>query len=65
MDAAKPRIESLNPLVTVETVSSLAILEQGTVEGSLRDVDIVCITDADRDTMVSNSSARNADITDT
>ncbi|OCB89067.1 hypothetical protein A7U60_g3750 [Sanghuangporus baumii] len=51
VDAAKPRIESLNPLVTVETIPSLASLEPGVMQASLEDVDLVCVTDLDRNTM--------------
>ncbi|KAL5524470.1 AOS1 [Sanghuangporus sanghuang] len=52
VDAAKPRIESLNPLVTVETIPSLASLEPGVMQASLEDVDLVCVTDLDRNTMM-------------
>ncbi|TFK40631.1 hypothetical protein BDQ12DRAFT_601382 [Crucibulum laeve] len=48
LDAAKVRIESLNPLVTVETVSDSSILEDGALETLIRTVDLVCVTDWDR-----------------
>ena len=54
VDAAKPHIESLNPLVKVEVASSLSVL---TNEEALRtllvDVDLVCVTDLDQASAVS------------
>jgi ubiquitin-like 1-activating enzyme E1 A len=55
VDAAKSRIESLNPLVAVETLSSMSVLDDEHLEKTLHAVDMVCITDADRETMVSES----------
>ncbi|THH27759.1 hypothetical protein EUX98_g6428 [Antrodiella citrinella] len=48
VDAAKPRIESLNPLVKVETLSDSAALQPENIRALLQDVDMVCVTDLDR-----------------
>ncbi|KAI0755292.1 hypothetical protein C8Q80DRAFT_423967 [Daedaleopsis nitida] len=52
VDVAKARIESLNPLVAVETVSDPSVLENDALETLLAGVDLVCVTDLDRDTLV-------------
>ena len=52
MDAARTRIESLNPLVTVETIPSLAPLEPNNIGETLKGVDLVCITDSSREFVV-------------
>jgi ubiquitin-like 1-activating enzyme E1 A len=52
VDAAKARIESLNPLVTVETISSPEVLRNNTLEQLISTVDLVCVTDSDRDDLV-------------
>ncbi|KAL0960927.1 hypothetical protein HGRIS_005934 [Hohenbuehelia grisea] len=51
-EAAKGRIESLNPLVTVETVPSFAALERDALDGTLQSVDLVCVTDWTRDDLI-------------
>ncbi|KAI0820421.1 hypothetical protein BC628DRAFT_1397368 [Trametes gibbosa] len=51
VDAAKARIESLNPLVAVETVSDPSVLEGDAYEKLLQGVDMVCVTDSDRNTL--------------
>ena len=53
MDAAKSRIESLNPLVAVEALTSPSVLEQEVLETLVQSVDLVCITDSGRDFLVS------------
>lgn len=53
VDAAKSNIESLNPLVTVETVSDPSVLEGDALDKLLDGVDMVCVTDSDRNTLVS------------
>lgn len=53
MDAAKSRIESLNPLVAVEALTSPSVLEQEELERLVQSVDLVCITDSGRDFLVS------------
>lgn len=53
MDAAKSHIESLNPLVVVETVSDPSVLEGDALDKLLNGVDMVCVTDSDRNTLVS------------
>lgn len=56
MVAAKARIESLNPLVQVEVITSLdALSDDKTAEATLRMADIVCVTDSDRQELVSLS----------
>ncbi|KAJ7505451.1 hypothetical protein B0H11DRAFT_2340356 [Mycena galericulata] len=52
VDAAKDRIESLNPLVTVETVSTFAGLEGPDFDATIRAVDLVCVTDWDREGLI-------------
>ncbi|KAF8798777.1 hypothetical protein BYT27DRAFT_7122537 [Phlegmacium glaucopus] len=47
LDAAKSRIESLNPLVTVETMSEPSVLEDERFESVVKAVDLVCVTDWD------------------
>ncbi|KZT09311.1 uncharacterized protein LAESUDRAFT_723044 [Laetiporus sulphureus 93-53] len=51
-EAAKARIESLNPLVTVETISAAPALEGDALDALVRDVDMVCVTDSDRETLI-------------
>lgn len=53
VNAAKARIESLNPLVTVEAYSTLALLDEANLDTTLQNVDLVCITDSDRETLAS------------
>ncbi|KAJ7043967.1 hypothetical protein C8F04DRAFT_1071130 [Mycena alexandri] len=52
VDAAKDRIESLNPLVTVETITTFAGLEGPDFDATIRGVDLVCITDWNREGLV-------------
>ena len=52
VDAAKAKIESLNPLVTVETISDGSVLEGDALVQLLGGVDMVCVTDSDRSTLV-------------
>jgi ubiquitin-like 1-activating enzyme E1 A len=54
VDAAKSRIESLNPLVTVETMTSPTALERDGFDALVQGVDLVCITDSERDFLVSD-----------
>ena len=53
LDAAKSRIESLNPLVTVETISDVSVLEDEQFESIVKMVDLVCVTDWDERGIVS------------
>lgn len=55
MDAAKPRIESLNPLVTVETVANGFSYQSAEFESLIERVDLVCITDESKDRLVRSS----------
>ncbi|TFK27985.1 hypothetical protein FA15DRAFT_665739 [Coprinopsis marcescibilis] len=52
LDAAKSRIESLNPLVTVETVSRDLPADSPDFESLIQNVDLVCATDEARDTLI-------------
>lgn len=53
LDAAKSRIESLNPLVIVETIADGSISKVEDLESIIQNVDLVCVTDWDRDGLVS------------
>jgi ubiquitin-like 1-activating enzyme E1 A len=56
VDAAKPHIESLNPLVKVEVAHDLGILtNEEALNALLADVDVVCVTDLDQASAVSRS----------
>ncbi|KAJ4482268.1 hypothetical protein J3R30DRAFT_3458188 [Lentinula aciculospora] len=52
VEAAKARIEDLNPLVTVETVPSFNVLNNQNFESTVNGVDLVCITEWDRDDLI-------------
>ena len=49
--AAKPRIESLNPLVSVEGFTDVTINDKR-FDSIISSVDLVCVTDLDRDSFV-------------
>ena len=49
LDVAKPRIESL---VNVEVVTDLPTLEGSVFENLVQKVDMVCMTDYDRESLV-------------
>ncbi|KAI0647712.1 hypothetical protein C8Q79DRAFT_905348 [Trametes meyenii] len=57
VDAAKARIESLNPLVAVETLSDATVLEGVALDTLLSGVDMVCVTDLDRNTLANLNDA--------
>src|SRR5258705_13771903 len=52
--AAKPRIESLNPLVAVEIFTDITIKDER-FDNIISSVDLVCATDLDRDSLVCSS----------
>ncbi|GJE88373.1 ubiquitin-activating enzyme E1-like protein [Phanerochaete sordida] len=52
VDAAKSHIESLNPLVAVETLQDPALLEGDGLDKLIKDVDLVCVTDWDREGLI-------------
>jgi ubiquitin-like 1-activating enzyme E1 A len=54
LEAAKSRVESLNPLVTVETITTPSALEGDAFDALVKTVDLVCVTDWDRDGLVSS-----------
>ncbi|PAV16890.1 sumo-activating enzyme subunit 1 [Pyrrhoderma noxium] len=60
VEVAKPRIESLNPLVTIETISSLDPIEPENIEATLKDIDIMCMTDIDTRLMMRVNEACRA-----
>ncbi|KAG8755709.1 hypothetical protein FRC11_005855, partial [Ceratobasidium sp. 423] len=61
VEAAKPRIQSLNPLVDVVAVSDLGILSDDQLDKTLADVDLVCATDCQKDEMLRlNDACRRA-----
>ncbi|KAI0316818.1 hypothetical protein OF83DRAFT_214152 [Amylostereum chailletii] len=57
VDAAKARIEGLNPLVVVETVSDASVLEERNLDALVRGVDLVCVTDSDKDSFIRMNAA--------
>ena len=52
MDAAKARVEGLNPLVIVEKLSQTSALEQQGLDALVQSADLICMTDWDRDSLV-------------
>ncbi|KAF8758685.1 ThiF family [Rhizoctonia solani] len=61
VEAAKPRIQSLNPLVDVVAVSDLGILSDDQLDKTLAGVDLVCATDCQKDEMLRlNDACRRA-----
>jgi len=52
VDAAKDRIESLNPLVTVETIATFTELEGPDFDATIQGVDLVCVTDWNREGLI-------------
>lgn len=52
VEAAKPRIQSLNPLVDVVAVSDLDILSDEKLDETLAGVDLVCATDCQKNEML-------------
>jgi len=61
VDAAKSRIESLNPLVAVEAMTSPTALEREAFDALVQGVDLVCITDSERDFLIrANEACRRA-----
>ncbi|KAH9980227.1 hypothetical protein BGW80DRAFT_1274162 [Lactifluus volemus] len=61
VDAAKSRIESLNPLVAVETMTSPTAMEREGFDALVQGVDLVCITDSERDFLIrANEACRRA-----
>ncbi|CAL1712549.1 unnamed protein product [Somion occarium] len=52
VEVAKPRIESLNPLVTVETISDPSLSEGENLDLLINTADLVCVTDWDREGLI-------------
>ncbi|KAF9046430.1 hypothetical protein BJ165DRAFT_1471644 [Panaeolus papilionaceus] len=52
LDAAKTRIESLNPLVTVETVTESSASNEEWLESIVKTVDLVCVTDWNKEGLI-------------
>ncbi|KAF8558232.1 hypothetical protein OG21DRAFT_1455660 [Imleria badia] len=52
VDAAKTRIESLNPLVTIQAVSHDVLQERESLDAMVRSVDLVCVTDWHREGLI-------------
>lgn len=53
VEAARARVESLNPLVTVETLATPLSLEADALDTLVHNVDMVCVTDTDKESLVS------------
>jgi ubiquitin-like 1-activating enzyme E1 A len=54
--AAKARIQSLNPLVKIETIDRSDVMEKDGLWAIVQSVDLVCMTDWNRESLVSVSS---------
>ncbi|KAI0061633.1 hypothetical protein BV25DRAFT_1805342 [Artomyces pyxidatus] len=52
VDAARARIQGLNPLVNVEIISTASVLERDKLDGLVQGVDLVCVTDSERDFLI-------------
>ncbi|KAF9241139.1 hypothetical protein BU15DRAFT_45213 [Melanogaster broomeanus] len=52
VDAAKARIENLNPLVAVQAMKHHTLLERESLDALVMSVDLVCVTDWDRDGLI-------------
>lgn len=52
VDAAKPRIENLNPLVTIQGLSHDVLQKPEVLDALVGSVDLVCVTDWDREGLV-------------
>jgi len=57
VDAAKSRVESLNPLVAVETLIDLSVWDQEGLDALVQSVDLVCVTDWDRNSLIKVNEA--------
>ena len=55
VEVAKPRVESLNPQVTVKAVSTSLVSDREGLDAIVRMVDLVCLTDSNRGAIVSSS----------
>lgn len=55
VDAAKTRIENLNPLVTIQAISHDVLQERESLDALVSGVDLVCVTDWDREGLVSRA----------
>ena len=51
--AAKARIGSLNPLVVIETIARSDIMQEEGLWAIVQAVDLVCMTDSTRESLVS------------
>ncbi|KAF4617491.1 hypothetical protein D9613_006075 [Agrocybe pediades] len=52
LDAAKSRIESLNPLVAVETITDASVMKSEQLESIIKLVDLVCVTDGNKNELI-------------
>ncbi|KAJ8593822.1 hypothetical protein M405DRAFT_872402 [Rhizopogon salebrosus TDB-379] len=52
VDAAKARIEALNPLVSVQAMRHPTLLERESLDALVMSVDLVCVTDWDREGLI-------------
>lgn len=52
VDVAKARIESLNPLVTIQAVNHDVVQERESLDALVQGVDLVCVTDWHREGLV-------------
>jgi len=55
--AAKARVENLNPLVAVETLTERSLLEKESLDALIQSVDLVCVTDWDREGLININEA--------
>ncbi|KAG8907089.1 hypothetical protein FRB99_005344 [Tulasnella sp. 403] len=57
VDAARPNIEALNPLVSVHTFSEQEVFSEDALSTLLSGVDLVCVTDSTRDELIRYNEA--------
>ncbi|KAG8936388.1 hypothetical protein FRC02_002612 [Tulasnella sp. 418] len=63
VDAARPHIEALNPLVKIRTYADDDVLSESQMDQLLSGVDLVCMTDSFRQEMIKvNEACRRKDI---
>ena len=55
---AKARIQGLNPLVTIDMIPTASVLERDGLNELIQGVDLVCMTDWNKDDIVSSRNSK-------